>query len=176
MRKLERYEYEEAAAVFAAGFMDDPAFSLVLQGIEDAKLRLKTFFLNYMNSCEELLLYRVSDTEAGYLCLYCHDTAFVDFEVPPPLEQLEQFQILEEYCRADYAVLDIMAVAPESRGKGLAGRMIDYFVAFCKARKLRALVEVFSAAHVDLYRAHGFEIAFWREHRGITTYILEYKQ
>ena len=176
MRKLRKHEYDRAAAVFAAGFLEDPAFSLVLQGCEDANKLLETYFLNYINNCKELLLYKVSDAEEGYLCLYRHDAAFAEFDVPAPLEQLGQFQILDEYCGEDYAVLDIMAVAPESRGKGLAGVMIDYFVTYCGKYGLRALVEVFSAAHLDLYRAHGFEIAFHREHRGITTYILEYKQ
>ena len=108
MRKLNENEYERAAEVFAAGFLTDPAFSLVLQGFADAEQRLKTFFLNYMNACKELLLYKVSDVDEGYLCLYRHDTDFAEFVLPAPLEQLGQFQLLEEYCQSNYAVLDII--------------------------------------------------------------------
>lgn len=176
MRRLQECEFERAAAVFATGFMDDPAFSLVLQGFEDGKSRLKNYFLNYMNVCKELLLYKFSDTEEGYLCLYRYDTAFADFEVPTPLEELEQFQCLDEVAKEPYAVLDIMAVAPESRGKGLGGRMIDFFVNYCKEQKLCPMVEVFTDAHLPLYRAHGFEVTFSRVRQGITIYVLEYKE
>lgn len=176
MRRLQSSEYKRAASVFAAGFTNDPAFSLVLQGFEDSAQRIENYFLNYMNTCKELLLYKFSDTEEGYLCLYRHDTAFADFEVPTPLEKLEQFQCLDEVAKEPYAVLDVMAVAPDSRGKGLGGRMIDFFVSYCKEQKLSPMVEVFTDAHLPLYRAHGFEVTFSRVRQGITTYVLEYKE
>lgn len=176
MQILKQNEYERAAAVFASGFLSDPAFSLVLQGIEDAQDCLKTYFLNYMTSCKELLLYKHSETKEAYLCLYRYDTVFDDFDIPLALQALEQFQILEKHYKQRYAVLDIMAVAPASRGKGLAGEMIECFVSYCKKENLIPLVEVFSPSHLQLYRAHGFEVTFSACHRGVTTYVLEYKQ
>lgn len=56
MKKLCKNEYERAAKVFAEGFMDDPAFSLVLQGVEEPTHLLQRYFLNYLNACKELLL------------------------------------------------------------------------------------------------------------------------
>lgn len=176
MQILKQNEYERAAAVFASGFLNDPAFSLVLQGIEDAQDCLKTYFLNYMTSCKELLLYKYSETKEAYLCLYRYDTVFADFDVPVALQALEQFQILEKYYKQRYAVLDIMAVAPVNQGQGLAGEMIEYFISYCKKEKLLPLVEVFSPAHLRLYQTHGFEVTFSACYRGVTTYVLEYKQ
>lgn len=173
MEKLCKNEYERAAKVFAEGFMDDPAFSLVLQGVEEPTCLLQRYFLNYLNACKELLLYKCDE---GYLCLYRYDTAFAEFEVPKPLEKLAEFQFLEKHYSENYAVLDVMAVAKESRGQGLAGKMIDFFVKYCKNEHLTPLVEVFSSEHLEMYLTRGFEIAHRHEHRGITTYILEYNK
>ena len=174
MLSLQPEELNTAAAVFADGFADDPAFSLALDGEIKGKTLLYQYFLNYISACKELLLYKYSEAGEGYLCLYRHDTSFSDFAVPQPLMQMEEFQCIDRYYSRDFAVLDIMAVAPQCRGKGIAGQMIDFFVEYCRREGLLAIVEVFSDAHLQLYYAHGFTVAHRRHHRGITTYILEY--
>ncbi|MBR5783068.1 MAG: GNAT family N-acetyltransferase [Clostridia bacterium] len=176
MISLPKKEIDRAAEVFADGFMEDPAFSLLLKDTPSGKALLQQYFLDYLISCKELLLYKCSEAGEGYLCLYRHDTTFADFAVPKPLATLEEFQMIDEFYHSEYAVLDIMAVERTSRGKGLAGEMIDFFVAYCQQNKLLPLVEVFSRQHIALYLAHGFAVAHCRTHRDITTYILEYQE
>ena len=175
MERLEKREYRRAAQVFAEGFVSDPAFSFVLQGIAEPTKVLEKYFFNYIQECKELLLYKCADAE-GYLCIYRFDTEFADFEVPTPMEKLEQFAVLEKQYQSDFAVLDILAVESQSRGKGLAGKMVDFFIKYCLGENLTPLVEVFSDQHLKLYLSRGFEITYRREHQGVTTYILEYKK
>ena len=174
MLTLPAEELNMAAEVFADGFMQDPAFAKVLSEAENGKDLLYQYFLNYLSACKELLLYKFSEAGEGYMCIYRHDTVFSDFEVPFPLTEMEAFQTLDDHYFNDYAVLDIMAVAPQSRGKGIAGKMIDFFVDYCKAEGLLPLAEVFGDTHLDLYRSHGFAVTHCSRRAGITTYILEY--
>lgn len=174
MQILEKREYRRAAQVFAEGFADDPAFSLVLQGIAEPTKVLEKYFFNYIQECKELLLYKCADAD-GYLCIYRFDTEFAEFAVPAPMEQLEQFTVLEQRYQSDFAVLDILAVEKQSRGKGLAGKMVEFFIKYCRKEKLTPLVEVFTDKYLDLYLSRGFKITYRREHQGVTTYILEYK-
>ena len=176
MLPLKAEQLNTAAGVFADGFIRDPAFAEVLQGREDGRALLKQYFYNYISTCTDLLLFKYSQQDEGYLCLYRYDTAFTEFEVPAPLEKMEHFQILDEFYEKDYGVLDIMAVAEQSRGKGIGGKMIDHFVDYCTKENLLPLVEVFSESHLPLYFAHGFEVAHQRTRGNITTYVLEYRK
>ncbi len=175
MKRLSESEYPRAARVFAEGFVSDPAFSFVLQGFAQPVAVLETYFLNYIQKCKELLLYKCENGE-GYLCIYRFDTEFADFEVPAPLERLGEFACLEKHYQSGFAVLDILAVDPQYRGCGLAGKMVNFFVDYCRLEKLIPLVEVFSDQYLNMYLSRGFKVAYQREHKGVTTYILEYKE
>ena len=173
---LPREKRDRAALAFAEGFWSDPAFSLLLEGQTDALAQLICFFENYLACCKDLMLFSYSEKGEGYLCLYRYDTPFASFAVPPALQALEEFQHVEQYYESNFAVLDILTVEPECRGRGLAGEMIDFFVEYCKGEGLLPVVEVFSDRHLSLYTAHGFEVVHSHTHRGITTYLLEYRQ
>ena len=175
MLKLLKSEYKEAARVCADGFLSDPAFALLLQGEKDPKALLYQYFLNYFEECKELLLYKYIEQGQGYMCIYHWDTVFADFEIPSILTGVSRFQILEQYYQRDYAVLDILAVEKNSRGQGIAGKLIDGFVAHCQAHHLTPLVEIFNEKSLPLYIAHGFGVSHKQMTDGITTFILEYK-
>ncbi len=175
MLELLKSEYKEAAHVCADGFLSDPAFFCLLQGKKEPKTLLYQYFLNYFESCKELLLYKYSAQGQGYMCIYHWDTVFADFDIPSRLSDLSRFQILEQYYQRDYAVLDILAVEKNSRGQGIAGVLIDEFVAHCQAHHLTPLVEIFNEKSLPLYAAHGFSVSHTQERDGITTYILEHK-
>ena len=175
MQPLDQNEIEKAALLFAKAFATDPAFAHCLQNEQQPQNLLRQFFAGYLHNCKDLLLYKTSENLEGVLCLYRWDKPPVeDFCCPAALETLEEFQILDRYYQRDFAVLDIMAVAPCHRGKGLAGRMIDFFVSYCKSHSLIALTEMFSQAHLQLYLAHGFAVQYQQTRHGITTYILEH--
>ncbi len=173
MKPLAPNERTAAAALFAESFAHDPAFVFV-SSPHNADAARRSFFENYLHTCKELLLYKTSDAMEGALCLYRWDTPFPDDYDGAPLAALSQFQILDRYYERDFAVLDIMAVRPECRGRGLAGQMIDFFVDYCRQEGLIPLTEIFDAGHLALYRAHGFVVAHSAQCAGITTYVLEY--
>lgn len=168
-------DISSAAKLFAVSFLQDPAFALCLAGESAPEQTLERFFFSYLKNCKELLLYTTSEGQEGFLCFYRWDKPPVeDFDCPECLWQLERFQILEQHYQRDYAVLDIMAVAAACRGQGLAGKMIDFFVDYCKTHHLIPLTEIFDADHLDLYRRRGFVLRHRQECDGITTFVLEY--
>ena len=171
---LRDVDKQVAAQCFAEGFIDDPAFALILQGQKNGKSLLYKYFLNYITGCKELLLY--NHTAGGYLCIYRYDTHFADFDVPEALGALEQFQCIDRYYDTEYAVLDILAVESAARGRGIAGELVDFFVRFCREQNLVGLVEVFTDQHLSLYESRGFTVAHRHTCRNITTYILELKR
>ena len=169
------YDTTEAAKLFANAFLQDPAFALCLAEETDPKRAMNTFFSSYLENCKDLLLYTTNEPGKGYLCFYRWDKPPVEeFDCPECLSRLEEFQILDHHYQQNFAVLDTMAVQPAARGKGLAGEMIDFFVAYCRQEGLIPLTEIFGENHLSLYQRHGFEPKYRQTHRGITTYVLEY--
>ena len=175
MQLLQEQQIETAAKLFADGFFGDPAFAHCLRGHSDGRQWLYQFFYGYLSNCKELLLYTPSDALEGVLCLYRWDSPpEEDFDCPPALEELNRFQILDQYYHRDFAVLDIMAVAPDHRGQGWAGKMIDHFIAYCRRERLTPLTEIFGDQHLQMYLSRGFVIKATAEYHQITTYVLEY--
>ncbi len=175
MIPLEPKEYHDAADLFADGFRQDPAFAYCLQNERQPNSLLYQYFFGYMKNCKDILLYKTSDQLEGILCLYHWDAEFPEEDfAPQALISLADFQILDRFYHRDFAALDIMAVHPDHRGQGLAGKMIDFFVAHCKEQGLIPLTEIFGESHLGLYQSRGFRITHQQSHLGITTYILEY--
>ena len=175
MQSVNKTQMEQAAHLFASAFMNDPAFLFCLKNEKDPQSLMYQFFSQYLNNCKELMLYTTSGDMEGFLCYYRWDKMPTeDFDCPDSLKNLEKFQILEHYYDRDFAVLDIMAVDPAHRGKGYAGKMINFFVSYCKKNGLTPLVEIFSADNVDLYCRRDFEIKHQQTNGEITTFVLEY--
>ena len=62
---------------------------------------------------------------------------------------------------ADEAELLLIAVAPDHRGKGLGGRLLDYTIEFCSASSTRDMFLEVRSGNTDaiyLYKSRGFEV------------------
>lgn len=175
MIPLEQKEYQDAARLFADGFQNDVAFAYCLHNEKNPQSLLYQYFDGYLNGCKDLLLYKTSERMEGCICLYHWDARFDgEDNCPRTLQQMEDFQILDQFYHRDFAVLDIMAVHPQHQGQGLAGKMIDFFVAYCIEQGLIPLTEIFGEGHLGLYLSHGFQVTHQKTHSGITTYVLEH--
>ena len=174
MQKLSTRQLKSAVDLFANGFVSDPAFSFCLRQSNAPLSIMQRFFEAYLQTCNGLQLYTFEEGLQGVLCFYRWDDPPEEFDCPIELESLSRYQMLDRYYTRDFAVLDIMAVAPDCRGRGLAGEMIRFFVDYCKANGLRPLTEIFDPTHVSLYQRHGFHIVYEQTVDGITTYVLEY--
>ncbi len=161
-----------AADAFADGFSADPVYTMILRGETAPRSALRDFFGHYITECKGLRLYRYKQGD-GYLAIYFSDEIGEGPAGHPVARRLAPHLILEDHYENAYGVLDLMTVRRESRGRGIAGGMIRFFITECEARGVTPLVEIFDGGHIPLYEKYGFTVAHQKTVDGVTTYVLE---
>ena len=72
-------------------------------------------------------------------------------------------------------LLDLLAVAPQMRGKGLAKALVEEFFHKVKADQTVGVVEIYEPANLEFYEKLGFRLAHVRPvGETLSAYLLEY--
>lgn len=153
MKKISEKSYEKAAAFFAAAFIKTPIF----RTFAPDEAALTRYFESYLLGSKGIMLYEDDGIKAAFYFSETYQEGYA-FDTPSIFVPEACYNI-ERFYRDGYAVLDMLAVAPDYRGRGLAGKAIDFFAKEAVGVGALPLTEIFEPKHIPLYEAHGFFVA-----------------
>ena len=153
---------EELAALFARGFTKDPLCCHYIPYEEEREGILFQIFRKYLTDCWDFLTVLQSEDGGAALCIYPPVGDPIDRMMLPPSIQ----KVYEQICQSaaplfyeDFYTLDLLAVAPESRGRGYARALVEAFIAEAQSADKKGVVEIYNPHNVGFYEKLGFRLA-----------------
>ena len=176
--KAEKTDIEQLSALLAECFCRDPLYCHYIPYEEERQGILLQIFRKYLSDFwEELTVYTTPD-RAGVLCA-CPHTAKGEERVTLPTDVQKVYDrinsgLVDQFYE-EYLLLDLLAVAPQMRGKGLAKALVEEFFHKVKADQTVGVVEIYEPANLEFYEKLGFRLAHVRPvGETLSAYLLEY--
>ena len=160
--KAEKTDIEQLSSLLAESFCHDPLYCHYVPYEEQRQGILMQIFRKYLSDYwEELAVYTTPD-RAGILCI-CPHTAKGEERVTLPIDVQKVYDrisggLVDEFY-GEYLLLDLLAVAPQMRGKGLARALVEEFCREVQRRQAVGVVEIYEPANVGFYEKLGFRLA-----------------
>lgn len=160
--KAEKTDIEQLSALLAEGFCSDPLYCHYIPYEEERQGILLQIFRKYLSDFwEDLSVYTTAD-RAAVLCACSHTAQGMD-HITLPVDVQKVYDrissgVIDQFY-SEYLLLDLLAVAPQMRGKGLAKTLVEEFCREAKARQLPGVVEIYEPANVEFYKKLGFRLA-----------------
>lgn len=170
-------DMDALAALFAEGFQRDPLFCHYIPYEQEREGILKQIFLKYLNDYWEVLTVLEVPPLAGAMCIYPSGAQGTERMVLPAhirkvYDRINQVAAPQFY--EDYLTLDLLAVRPEFRGRGIARALVEVFSRRAKEAEKPGIVEIYEPANVAFYEKAGFRLAHIQPvGETLTAYILE---
>ena len=160
--KAEKTDIEQLSSLLAESFCHDPLYCHYVPYEDQRQGILMQIFRKYLSDyLEELTVYTTPD-RAGILCI-CPHTAKGEERVTLPIDVQKVYDrisggLVDEFY-GEYLLLDLLAVAPQMRGKGLARALVEEFCREVQRRQAVGVVEIYEPANVGFYEKLGFRLA-----------------
>ncbi len=176
--KATQSDIEPLAALFAEGFMADPLYCHYIPYEEERLDILHQLFRKYLiEYWEELTVFTLPDRSAA-LCICPSEARGIERVVLPAHVQKVYDRInagvAGEFYR-DFLILDLLAVRPAARGKGIARGLVEAFQQEVRRAGKTGVAEIYNPANIDFYQRLGFRLAHTHPvGETLTAYLLEY--
>lgn len=159
--KASKTDIEELANLLAEGFMRDPLYCHFIPYEEERQGILLQIFRKILTDFWEDLTVFTTPEKAGVLCV-CPHTAQGEERVTLPSEVQKVYDricagTVDQFYK-EYILLDLLAVRPAMRGKGLARALAEEFRREASRRNLPGVVEIYEPANVEFYEKLGFHL------------------
>lgn len=178
--RAEHQDIEALAALFAEGFMSDPLYCHYIPYEQERQGILLQIFRKYLTDFwEQLTVFVPSDRSAG-LCICPWDAEGTERIVLPShtekvYQRINQTVAPQFYDR--YLTLDLLAVRPDMRGRGIAKELVQAFIITVKTMGLPGVVEIYEPANLEFYQKLGFRLAHIQPvGETLSAYLLEWKE
>ena len=160
--KASKTDIEALANLLAEGFTHDPLYCHYIPYEEERQGILVQIFRKILTDFWEELTVFTTPEKAGVLCICPHfaqgeERVFLPAEVQKVYERICAGTVDQFY--QEYLILDLLAVRPEMRGKGLARALVEEFRREVARRGLPGVVEIYEPANVEFYEKLGFRLA-----------------
>ncbi len=160
--KASKTDIEELANLLAEGFIHDPLYCHYIPYEEERQGILVQIFRKILTDFWEELTVFTTPERAGVLCI-CPHTAKGEERVFLPAEVQKVYQricagMVDQFYD-EYLILDLLAVRPAMRGKGLARALVEEFRREVARRRLPGVVEIYEPSNVEFYEKLGFRLA-----------------
>lgn len=155
-------DIDALAALFAEGFMHDPLYCHYIPYEQDRQEILLQIFRKYLTDCWEAITVLTTPELEGAMCICPGDAEGIDRMVLPAhvqkvYDQINQVAAPQFY--QNYLVLDLLAVKPEHRGKGIARALAEQFRREALRAEKAGVVEIYEPANLGFYEKLGFKLA-----------------
>ena len=145
--KAEKTDIQELSCLLAEGFAADPLYCHYVPYEQTRVEVLRQIFFKYLSDFWEELLVLVTPQREGVLCICPHTAKGKEQVTLPPevqkvYDQISGGLVDEFYPR--YLLLDLLAVRPAMRGKGVAKALVAEFCRRTKAQGLPGVVEIYA--------------------------------
>lgn len=162
LMNAKKEDIEALVSLFAEGFMRDPLYCHYIPYEQERESILRQIFRKYLTDCWEVLTVLVTPELSAAMCICPGDGEGTDRVVLPAhvqkvYEQISQCVAPQFY--QDYLVLDLLAVRPEHRGKGLARALAEKFRKVANAAGKPGVVEIYEPQNLGFYEKIGFRLA-----------------
>ncbi|MBQ8894490.1 MAG: GNAT family N-acetyltransferase [Clostridia bacterium] len=150
------------AAIFAEGFMHDPLYCHYIPYEQERQGILFQLFRKYLTDCWEVLTVLVAPELAGAMCICPGDGEGTErVALPAHVQKVyDQInQVAAPLFYEDYLVLDLLAVKPEHRGKGIARVLAEEFRSAARRAGKPGVVEIYEPENLGFYEKLGFRLA-----------------
>ena len=160
--KASKTDIEELSHLLAEGFMHDPLYCHFIPYEDQRQEMLVQIFRKYLSDYWEDLIVFTTPELAGVLCICPHsakgeERVFLPSEVQKVYDRISG-GIVDDFYQ-EYLLLDLLAVRPEMRGKGLARALIEEYRRETERRHLPGVVEIYEPSNVEFYEKAGFHLA-----------------
>jgi ribosomal protein S18 acetylase RimI-like enzyme len=169
---------DEATAIYSAAFLNDPMFAFMLPNKSKRERALKLFFkatVKYSMICDEC--YGISSPtegvaiwnrpgkrkisiwgfiQSGFLKLIF--TPFIFSLVKSLRLFLKTAKMHKKYTSDPHYYLALLAVHPNSQGKGLAGKLLRPILKNCDEMNVGVYLETMNPKNVPMYEHFGFKV------------------
>ncbi|MBR6792788.1 MAG: GNAT family N-acetyltransferase [Clostridia bacterium] len=175
--RARQQDIEPLAALFAEGFVHDPMYCHYIPYEQERQGIIFQLFRKYMTDYwDSLTVYTTADL-AGGMCI-CPDDAKCKERVVLPAPIQKVFDRIDAVVAPQfyehYLVLDLMAVAPQHRGKGLARAFTEQFRLEAERAGKQGIVEIYEPENIAFYEKMGFRLAHIQPvGETLSAYILE---
>ncbi len=175
--RAEKTDIGPLCALLADAFMRDPLYCHYLPDESARAVTLFQIFRKYFIECWESITLLTTPERDAVLCICPSDAKeqpqiTLSAEMQAVYEQINQTAAPRFYD--DYLVLDLLAVSPDRRGKGLARALVESFRRAVMESGRRGIVEIYEPNHLAFYQKLGFRIAHIQPvGAALTAYILE---
>ena len=160
--KAEKTDIEQLSALLAESFCHDPLYCHYIPYEEERQGILLQIFRKYLSDFWEDLTVYTTPSRAAILCA-CPHTAQGEERVTLPVDVQKVYDrisggLVDEFYQ-EYLLLDLLAVAPQMRGQGLAKALVEEFRREVERRKTIGVVEIYEPANLEFYKKSGFHLA-----------------
>ncbi|MBQ6824103.1 MAG: GNAT family N-acetyltransferase [Clostridia bacterium] len=161
LRYAKKEELEELVALFAEGFVHDPLYCHYIPYEQEREGILQQIFRKYLTDCWDVITVLVTPELSAAMCICPSDGEETERVILPAhvqkvYEQISQC-VAPQFYR-DYLVLDLLAVRPSHRGKGLARALAEEFRRVAKAAGKIGVVEIYEPENLGFYEKTGFRL------------------
>lgn len=176
--RAKKEDIEALASLFAEGFIHDPLYCHHIPYEKEREGILKQIFYKYLLECWELLtVYTTPDLE-GAMCIYPDSTEEVAERVTLPAPVQKVYDRISEVAAPlfyeHYLTLDLLAVRPQHRGKGIARALAERFRREAAAVGKTGVVEIYEPENIGFYEKTGFRLAHIHPvGEALSAYLLE---
>ena len=170
-------DIEPLAQLFAEGFVHDPMYCHYIPYEQERQGIIFQLFRKYMTDYWDAITVYTTKDLAGGMCI-CPDDAEGQERVllPAPAQKVfDQINsVVAPQFYENYLVLDLMAVAPAHRGKGLARAFTERFRHEAERLGKKGIVEIYEPENIAFYEKVGFRLAHIQPvGETLTAYLLE---
>ncbi len=160
--KASKTDIEDLSHLLAEGFIHDPLYCHYIPYEEQRQEMLVQIFRKYLSDLWEDLTVFTTPERAGVLCI-CPHTARGEERITLPTEVQKVYDricagTVDQFYK-EYLILDLLAVRPAMRGKGLARALVEEFRREVARRQSPGVVEIYEPANVEFYEKLGFRLA-----------------
>lgn len=160
--RARQQDIEPLAALFAEGFVHDPMYCHYIPYEQERQGIILQLFRKYLTDYwDALTVYTTPDLACG-MCICPSDAECVERVALPPHVQKVFDQInavVAPQFYEDYLVLDLLAVSPAHRGKGIARALVERFRREAQRAGKPGIVEIYEPENLAFYEKMSFRLA-----------------
>lgn len=154
-------DIEPLARLFAEGFVHDPMYCHYIPYEQERQGIIFQLFRKYMTDYWDALTVYTTPDLAGGMCICPDDAEYRErIVLPAPIQKVfDQIDaVVAPQFYNDYLVLDLLAVAPAHRGKGLARVFVEQFRREAERVGKPGIVEIYEPENIAFYEKMGFRL------------------
>lgn len=175
--KAEKSDIEPLCGLLADAFVRDPLYCCYLPKESTRRDGIFQLFYKYFVECWASITLLTTPERSAVLCICPSDAEErPQITLPDALQEVyEQInQSVAPRFYEDYLVLDLLAVRPDQRGRGLARAMVEEFRRAVMESGRRGIVEIYEPENLEFYQKLGFRVAHIQPvGETLTAYLLE---